>query len=354
MSLQKCIYCGSEFDRSRGEGDHILFAALGEFQDDVRFRNLCASCNSRIGRLEQQIVQSGPEGFYRSIVRPSSARLINRRGIGRQRGALGAPGPIFTANMGDHTELVQPSSGSPCDAMAIDQIVMQDERGKDHPLQLYPGMSVEQLKNRIARLDLGKIKVIRLHCDEQRALDCLNLVKAVFPDLHIEEESVSEAGSQKIRGRVIFTVKEPYFQALAKMAFHYYLSRSRRGYHGDEPMFDDLRYFVLNGGDVDRFFSFTQRRFRPPMGEAGSGWVVTPKEWCHLLAVDEAAGSVVVYLQLFLGPGCLRPPCYVTLGKLPTELAVLDSFWGHAYVYDSHMSKSRYCGRVLRVWFNRL
>jgi len=32
--------------------------------------------------------------------------------------------------------------------------------------------------------------------------------------------------------------------------------------------------------------------------------------------VDKTAGSVVVYLQMFIGPGCLRTPCYVTLGKL--------------------------------------
>jgi hypothetical protein len=215
-------------------------------------------------------------------------------------------------------------------------------------------MSAEQLQERIRRLNAGRINAVRLHCDEPHAPHYLNLVKTVFPSLHIEEESVTEPGSQRIRGRVIFTVKEHYFEALAKIAFHYYLSRSRRGYRGDEPMFDDLRYFIFNGGDVDRFFQFGQPGFQPLMGESGSGWVFTPKEWCHLLAANEAAGSVVVYMQLFLGPGCLRPPWYVTLGKLPTQLAIPDSLWGHAFVYDSHKKNSRYCGRVLPASFNRL
>ncbi len=61
MKRRRCIYCPKEFDPSRGEGDHILPAALGEFRGDVRFRGQCPSCNNVIGRFEQQVVQSGPE-----------------------------------------------------------------------------------------------------------------------------------------------------------------------------------------------------------------------------------------------------------------------------------------------------
>src|SRR5438270_5342222 len=107
------------------------------------------------------------------------------------------------------------------------------------------------------------------------------------------------------------------------------------------PCLRRLRRFILNGGDMGKFVEYKQGRFRPPIGELQSGEVVTPREWCHLLAADETAGSVVVYVQMFVGPGCLRTPCYVTLGNLPTELVVPDSVWGHAYIYDSHPTNSR-------------
>jgi len=42
------------------------------------------------------------------------------------------------------------------------------------------------------------------------------------------------------------------------------------------------------------------------------------------------------------------------LGKIPSELLVPDSVWGHAYVYDSNRTDSRYCGRVLPASISRL
>src|SRR5438105_4823171 len=51
MKRRRCIYCPKEFDPSRGEGDHILPAALGEFQREVRFRGQCPSCNNTIGHF---------------------------------------------------------------------------------------------------------------------------------------------------------------------------------------------------------------------------------------------------------------------------------------------------------------
>jgi len=215
-------------------------------------------------------------------------------------------------------------------------------------------MSAEQLGAGIAKLGVRKVKEIALQCDEPYAGSYLELVKRAFPDLKVTEESTTEAGRQQVQGRVMFAVKEPYFQALAKIAFHYYLGHSRRGYRGDEPMFEELRRFILSGGDVGKFIEYTQGRFRPPIGELPSGEVVPKREWCHLLAADETAGSVIVYVQLFVGPGCVRTPCYVTLGKLPTEVVVPDSVWGHAYVYDSNPTSRRYCGRVLPASITRL
>ena len=98
----------------------------------------------------------------------------------------------------------------------------------------------------------------------------------------------------------------------------------------------------------------TRAGFGPPSVNCRRGEVVTPQEWCHLLAADETSGSIVVFILLFAGPGCLRKPCYVTLGKLQTEVLVPDPVWGHTYIYDSKQTNGRYCGRVEPATIKRL
>ena len=68
-------------------------------------------------------------------------------------------------------------------------------------------------------------------------------------------------------------------------------------------MFEEPRHFILNGGDVGRFFEYTQDKFRPPIGKLPSGGVITPREWSHLLGADETAESVIAYVRMFVGPG---------------------------------------------------
>jgi hypothetical protein len=65
-----CIYCGKTFDPSKGQGDHVIPAAWGEFRNDIRFRGLCQKCNQKIGKTEQHMLQCGPERIFREMVVP--------------------------------------------------------------------------------------------------------------------------------------------------------------------------------------------------------------------------------------------------------------------------------------------
>ena len=75
---EKCIYCSNSFDPYNGEGDHIIPFCLGEFKNYVCFRRMCPDCNRKVGKYEQQIVQSGPEGFFRLIIKAKSKRSKRR------------------------------------------------------------------------------------------------------------------------------------------------------------------------------------------------------------------------------------------------------------------------------------
>ncbi len=349
MIVEKCIYCSSTFDPSLGEGDHILPAALGEFKDDVRFRRVCSLCNSRVGAFEQQVVQSGPEGFFRLIVQPRSKRL-RRRPCGGQRGALGACAPKLQFQWDGWAISAGPSSDDPLGVSPFDQIIVRDRQGQEHSIRLFPKMRKEQLQKQVAQLGINEMKEVRCFSSNESTLnDYSDLLKAIWPDLRMEapDKSRIDPGVYKVAIHREFRVKEPYFQALAKIAFHYYLAHSQRGYRGDEPAFADVRDFIMNGRDRDRFFGHSSRLFADPFPRTSTGiGTVVPANWCHVVAANEATGIAVVYLRLFVGPNHLPKPVYVTLGRIESPILVPRPVWAHAYVYEPIANSTRFCGRV--------
>ena len=350
---EKCIYCSEAFDAARGEGDHIIPAQLGEFRGDVRFRRICPECNSRIGRSEQQLLQCGPESFFRHIVKPA-APSGRKRGRSRWRGALGARSPQFTMDEGDHNALVRPSRDNPEDASPVDQIVVRDGEGRQHYVRLFPRMRAEQLRERVKSKGIKKVPVAWLHCDEQKEQDYLDLIKKAWPKVRFEERPAREPGVHRVRVSAELTVTDHYFRAIAKIAFHYYLAHSRRGFRGDEPCFEHIRDFIMNGGNIDRFFATSGPTFLLPVGRRIGGFAATPANWCHALAADESSDVATAYVQLFVGPGSLPKPHYITLGSLPSEVVVPGYVWAHLYHYYRTQPSSGFAGHVESVNVTRL
>jgi len=342
---EKCIYCGKAFDATRGAGDHIIPAQLGEFRGDVRFRRICPKCNSRIGRSEQQLLQCGPENFFRDIVNPA-APPGRRRGRSRVKGALGAASPEFTIDRDDHRELVQPSRDHPQDARPVDQIVIHDGAGGEHHIRLFPRMRPEQLRERVRSRGVKEVSIAWLSCDEGKWPTYVDLLTRAWPKTRFEERPPIEPGVHRVRVGVKFTVNDHYFRAIAKIGFHYYLAHSRRGFSGDEPCFKGIRDLIMDGGNIDQFFHSRGGRFVLPVDVKTAGLTATPAQWCHVLAADETAGVAVAYVRLFVGPGSIPPPHYVTLGSFPSEIISPSYVWGHIYVYDTDQAPSGFAGHV--------
>jgi HNH endonuclease len=124
MTDDTCIYCQKVVDVRRGQGDHVIPAALGRFEGEFIFRRICRDCNSLIGKCEEQLLRCAPEAFLRRIVQPTVKR--NNRGTSWV-GANGMPAPRFTIDHGDHHELGEASSNDPRNVLAIDQLVIVDK-----------------------------------------------------------------------------------------------------------------------------------------------------------------------------------------------------------------------------------
>jgi hypothetical protein len=352
-AIETCIYCSSRFDSSKGEGDHIIPAQLGEFRDDVRFRRICPKCNSRIGQSEQQFLRCSPEAFFRRIVAPALPRR-RKRGRSWGRGAHGAPPPKFTMRSDDHTQIVEPMIDRPQNMGPVDHVAVRCKDGNDYHFRLFTGMRPEQLRDRVARAGIADFETARFHCDQANSEEYAALVQAAWPQKRLRVLAPTEPGVHKAEGRITFRFGDHYFRAIAKIAFHYYLVHSRRGTRGDEPEFASIRRFILEGGDVSDFFDTSGPKFEVPFGELATGKAITPSQWCHTLAAHEAAQVVVGYVHLFAGPQCVRRPHHVRLGSVQGRIVLPAGVFGHVYEYDKVQPASGYAGTVCPVSFRRI
>lgn len=348
----KCIYCDIAVVADKGEGDHILPVQLGEFRNDVRFRRICRSCNNKIGRSEQQLLRCGPESFLRDVVKPK-VPARRQRGRSHAKAAVGAPGPESAIDHGDHHELVVRSKDNPKDALPVDQIVIHDNEDREYFIRLFPGMHPGQLADRVKERGIGKIDKIWFHCDDKRCPEYQRLLKDVWPGSKIRWLPATDPGVTQVPGKTTFTVTDHYFRSLAKIGFHYYLAHSLRRFRGDEDCFAPIRDFIMNGGDSKRVFNDSGITLCMPFGELPSGGVKTPVQWCHWIAADETWKVAVVYVHLFVGPGCIPQSHYITLATTNSQLILPNATWGHIYLYDDPPRTGRYAGRVEEVEITR-
>lgn len=350
-----CIYCGNAFDPRRGEGDHIIPVQLGAFRGDVRFRGMCSSCNGRIGRSEQQIVQSGPEGFFRCLIKPNSKRL-NKRGLGRPRGAMGARPPQHTVYVDGLPFIGEPQADDPQKLLLVDQILLIDRDGAMAHIRLFPGIRAEQVRSAVTNTGLGEIAEMHGRCDEERSGEYATVLKSIWPGSRFEARESTPAGMlPESSGAVKFSVNVNYFQAIAKIGFHYFLAHSERGFTGGEPFFTGVRQFIIHGIRQEQFVDCNnQSQFRAPYGKLATGGVLLPTRWCHLMAACEEGGQAIAHVQLFVGPQCVMPPYHLWLGRWGDARDSSSGRWAHAYVYDDPQQVGPYAGTVESLVIEKL
>lgn len=350
--MAKCIYCGRFFNPRKGQGDHVLpCRVFGEFEGDVRYRGLCVSCNNGFSVNEQLLAQGSHLGFFRSIVKPKH----KRKGSGnlRQNGAHGAKKPQFKMRLGERTILVSPSNENPLDATPLDQLNIRSKQGEQRHIRLFAGMSADRLRNDIKESGLTDVEEVYLDCDDKLSEQFLELIQTVFPSYKFHQSGTTEPGNYRLPGRAEFEFSVGYYQAIAKIAFHYYLCRSQRGLTGSEMAFSKIRRFIKYGGDPSDYFRAPKKPFQLPFGKTKMGDFVSPREWCHAFAVDESGSEIVVFLQLFAGPGCSPSPDHIILGTLESRLAIVPGVWGQVFQYELERS-DKYAGTVFPADISRL
>lgn len=334
--IVKCIYCSNEFDCSKGKGDHIIPAVLGEFRNDIRFRGVCRSCNNGIGKSEQQLLQCGPESFFRDKVVPTTTRSHGQ--TSSHSGALGMPPPQFRVETN-----IGPLKAYPTDdgrsSYAPDQLIIYDEQNEVHHVELFEEISSDGLRKKVKKLQLKGINKSILSCDESRYVKYLKIISEGWPESREERLSFTEHGKQTLPHEITIKVSNHYFRAIAKIAFHYFLVHSSR-YKGHEDYFFEIRDFIINGGKIDKFFK-KEKRFQDMDAHYVSSC------WVHLLAASEENNEAIAYVCLFKGPDFKGVTHQVNIGKLPPSPIIIPrQVWAHCYEYDSPAPKTGKVGIV--------
>ena len=132
-------------DSAKGQGDHVIPSAFGEFDGDIRFRRCCSQCNNLIGRSEEQLIRCGIEAVVRRFVPAHSTgkrKKRNQKSTGGGPGARGASAPTYLVWEDDHHILARPhANGQPGDVEPLEQLVLLGEDGKEYPMRLHPGIN---------------------------------------------------------------------------------------------------------------------------------------------------------------------------------------------------------------------
>jgi hypothetical protein len=342
-----CIYCGVPVDPSKGEGDHIVPAVLGEFREDMRLRRICPTCNNHIGKSEAQLVRCGPERLYRDLVGVQSRRTT-RRGDSWGVGAEGAPPPAITVRPpGSEWPLLAELPKGSTAPVVVDQLIVLDNAGAVHHIPLFLGMSPGHVAERFYCLPVPSPRVAGINVSEADTERYLALIREAL-SVELTLKTTTEAGEHAADARILFTVNDHYYRALAKMAFHYFLTFSDWA-SGAESCFADLREFILNGGDTDRFFQGAALFIEEGLPEC---W--RPEKTMHVFAALERQGKFTGYVRLFYGP--LRPSIdhHITLGGTETCLILPTRLIAHAYVYDDPRPAKGKVGEVISRRVQRL
>jgi hypothetical protein len=321
---------------------------MGKFRDGLRFRQICRECNSRIGAHEEQLLRCAPESHSLRVLNPATARA--RRGTKRV-GAKDLAPPEVVHLWDDHEERVRYSK----DGKRIEKFEHLDilpEKGEAKFIELVPMMSAHQLRARVKALVLGAIKDTRIHALAENWDRYKALVAEAWPKSNFIDRGRTEVGYQVVPVRQGCRVSKGYWQAVAKIAFHYFLVTSARGYTGAEDDFRQLREFVRNGvGAVEHFFcgpaGLGRMRVPPALTDPAG---VRLDQWRHLLMLDESKVYAQVGMSLFVGPPHQPTSMHVLkLGRFRSNLIVPGLKNAHAYVYFAHPDENGYAGRVVQI-----
>ncbi len=339
----QCLYCSAPGD-SR---EHPLPAAFGEFRGAPYLDNrVCTACNNaRLGVLDEQFTRCGPEALLRKFydIRGRAAthdkvNIFERRSAGGHRVDMRSMDKALAVEVA--LEIVD---GQP---RQMRQMIFVEHSGKTHILPILEGSTPDQLRAAFQRLGVvqpcADVRVLFDHVTENWVPQ---LIQQAWPNGTFGEGTPASTVYEGAVGTVMLTNR--YFRAVAKIGFHYFLTRFPE-YTGHEPMFSDIRQFILDdAAGVDRTNVFIGKREHALLGEMLNPRV-RPNGWrAHVLCAETLPGECLAYVQTFVTEDWPAPIYAV---RLAHDVGIVDCrATGHAYMYYGDGPKGNFAGDALTL-----
>lgn len=334
--MTKCIYCQAE-DISL---EHHLPRALGNFKGYVPLTDrVCVRCNRICGLLDEQLCRCGSEAFFRKFLgisgRPGHDDVNSFYRGSSRGGRLEMVGINHETGEEKELELVGPNSVR---ELRCVKLVADDD--STHVIPITDGMTPEEFRKKVSALGFNFFK----HANISAASEEIPWVESLFEEFKIagKAEWVQPTGPIMYGPFTIKqTVNARYFRAIAKIGFHYFLTKFPR-YRGDEPCFSDIRNFIMNGTieEIGRFVTQSREQFAFQLRAGGRLSV-----WGHLLAVDASHMGFHAKVQLFAGPENRSTVFTVKIGENPSPIYYSEAY-GDFFAYYPQDERSEFDGEV--------
>jgi hypothetical protein len=333
-----CIYCGAEANSV----EHHLPRCLGNFKGYVPLlERVCSTCNVKFGLLDEQLCRSGIEAFFRAHLEIDGRKeheKVNpfyRGSAGGQR--LEMVGVNQTTGQDVLLELV---GGNEARELRCATLIAEDDSA--HVITITDGMTPEQFKKRVMDLGIKRFKT----ADFSAGPEEMEWVESLMNGLTFERRTdwTHSTVGPIVYGpaRIKFTVTSRYFRCIAKIGFHYFLTKTP-SFRGDESCFEGLRGFIKNEGDIDKCKPFVNYNQQPLAWQLRDGQRLST--WGHILCAETDYMQFRAKVQLFAGPEA-QPHVYtVQLGPNPSRI-VYSEARGDFYAYYPKEGRGEFDGEV--------
>ena len=335
--MPSCIYC-TDSDLTQ---EHHLPRALGNFKGYVPLANrVCKRHNGICGQLDEQLCRCGSEAFFRKALGISGRKRSDQvnpfyRGSSGG-GALEMTGICHETGEEKELELVGPKS-----VQELRCVKLTAEDGSTYTIRIADEMTREEFQRKVSAVGIKFFKLGEISAAPEE----IPWVESLFDGFERQGEiEWKQPLGPTVYGPITvrFTLTDKYFRAIAKIGFHYFLTKFSR-FRGDEPCFSEMRDFIVNGrplDEINRFVTESRHQFEYSLATGE-----TPRVWGHLIAAESSYMDFRAKVQLFVGPERLPHTYTVQLGKNPSPIHYSEAY-GNFFAYFPTEERMEFDGEV--------
>ena len=336
--MGKCIYCGNEASSL----EHHVPRCLGSFKGYIPLaERVCTACNQQCGLLDEQLCRSGIEAFFRAYLGIAGRKEHDKVNPFYRGSAGGGRLEMKGANQQTgNTVLLEVVGENQVRELRCAHLLAEDD--SVYVITIPDGMTPEQFRARFDALGIKRFK----HGYFFAAPEEMEWVESLIGKLKYENKT---QWSQPVSGPIVygpsevkFTVTSRYFRCIAKIGFHYFLTKVTH-FRGDEECFAGIRLFIMNEATIEecnRFVTYSKGQLAWQL-RAGARL----SSWGHFVCVESDYFRFRAKVQLFAGPTS-RPPVYtIQLGNNPSRIHFTEAS-GDFFAYYPKQERGGFDGEV--------